>query len=56
MSMGQRGQSGPFEMFSRVDGFPLKTIQYKHGKPVEVTTVTSVKKAGFKADDFNPRG
>ena len=54
MSMGQRGDKGPFENFNKVDGFPIKTVRYERGKPVETTTVTSVKKAGFKPEEFNP--
>lgn len=54
MAMGQQKDRGPFEDFNKVDGFPIKTIRYKRGKAVEVTTVTSIKKAGFKPEDFNP--
>ncbi len=54
MSMGLRGERGPFESFDKVEGFPIKTIRYEGGRPVETTTVTSMKKAGFKPEDFNP--
>jgi hypothetical protein len=54
MSFGQRGERGPFENINAVDGFPIKTVRYEGGQAVEVTTVTSMKKAEFKPEDFNP--
>ena len=52
--MGKQRAKTPFENFNKVDGFPVKTTRYERGKPIEVTTVTSVKKVGFKPKDFNP--
>jgi hypothetical protein len=52
--MGRKRAETPFEDFNKVDGFPIKTTRYERGKPIEVTTVTSVKKVGFKPKDFNP--
>ena len=54
MPMGLQRNKTPFENFSKVDGFPIKTVRYEHGKPIEITTVTSFKKAKFKPEDFNP--
>lgn len=54
MPMGPQSEATPFENFSKVDGFPIKTIRYERGKPIEVTTLTSIKKAKFKPEDFNP--
>ena len=54
MPMGPERKSTPFESFNKVDGFPIKTTRYENGKPIEVTTVTSLKKAKFKPEDFNP--
>jgi len=52
--MGRQRTKTPFADFNKVDGFPIKTTRYERGKPIEVTTVTSVKKVGFKPKDFNP--
>lgn len=54
MSMGGETDRDPFEIFNKVDGFPLKTTRYEGGRPVEITTMTSIKKAGFNPEDFNP--
>jgi hypothetical protein len=54
MPMGPERKSTPFEDFKKVDGFPIKTTRFENGKPIEVTTLTSVKKAKFKPEDFNP--
>ncbi len=52
--MGRQGSKTPFDGFNKVDGFPIKTTRYERGKPIEVTTLTSFKKVGFKPKDFNP--
>jgi hypothetical protein len=54
MPMGRQRKTTPFNNFNEVDGFPIKTIRYERGKPIEVTTLTSIKKAKFEPEDFNP--
>jgi hypothetical protein len=54
MPMGRQRQATPFENFNKVDGFPVKTIRYEGGEPAETTIVASIKKTGFKPEEFNP--